>query len=224
MSPSVLSLLVATTAMLLVLPPGLLAAWWLGVGKPFRGKVLVETLLTLPLVLPPTVVGFGLLLLLGQQTGFGRYLNNVLGIRLLFSWEAATLASAIMAAPLFTRTAAAAFAALDPDLLDAGRTLGASEITLFCRVLVPLSYRGLLAGGTLAFARAFGEFGATLMVAGTIPGRTQTLPLSLYAAVQNGKYDDALRDTLLLSFLAFSLVGLVSLYTGSIATRRGDPR
>ncbi|MES2463241.1 MAG: molybdate ABC transporter permease subunit [Armatimonadota bacterium] len=224
MSPLLLSLLVASTAMALVVPAGLLTAWWLGTGKPFRGKVLVETLLTLPLVLPPTVVGFGLLLILGQQTVFGRYLNNALGIRLLFTWEAAALASAIMAAPLFTRTAAAAFATVERDLLDVGRTLGASEITLFLRVLIPISYRGLLAGGTLAFARALGEFGATLMVAGTIPGRTQTLPLSLYAAVQNGKYDDAFKDTLLLTILAFVLVGLVSAYTSTVATRRGEGR
>lgn len=210
--------------MLLVIPPGLLAAWWLGAGRHFRGKVLVETLLALPLVLPPTVIGFGLLLVLGQQTAFGQYLNNTLGIRLLFTWEAAALAAAIMAGPLFTRTVAAAFAAVDRDLLDAGRTLGASELTLFCRVLIPLSYRGLMAGGTLAFARALGEFGATLMVAGTIPGRTQTLPLSLYAAVQNGSYDDAFEDTLLLTLLAFGLVGFVSVYTSTVATRRGEPR
>jgi molybdate transport system permease protein len=222
MSPLVLSLLVAATAMLLVVPPGLLAAWWLGAGRPFRGKSLVETLLTLPLVLPPTVVGFGLLLLLGQQTALGRYLNNTLGIRLLFSWEAATLASAIMAAPLFTRTAAAAFAGVERDMLDVGRTLGASEFTLFCRVLIPISYRSLLAGGTLAFARALGEFGATLMVAGSIAGQTQTLPLSLYNAVQNGKYDEALRDTVLLVLLAFALVSLVSLYSSSVSVRRGE--
>jgi molybdate transport system permease protein len=191
MSPLALSLLVAGSAMLLVVPPGLLAAWWLGVGKAFRGKAFLETLLTLPLVLPPTVIGFGLLLVLGQQTAFGQYLNNRLGIRLLFTWEAAALASAIMAGPLFTRTASAAFASVDPHLLDAGRTLGASEFTLLCRVLIPTSYRGLLAGATLAFARALGEFGATLMVAGSIPGATQTLPLSLYAAVQNGRYADA---------------------------------
>jgi molybdate transport system permease protein len=224
MSPLVLSLLVATTAMLLVVPPGLLVAWWLGVGRPFRGKILVETLLTLPLVLPPTVIGFGLLLLLGQETAFGRYLNDRLGIRLLLTWEAAALAAGIMAAPLFTRTASASFAAVDRDLLDAGRTLGASEFTLLWRVLIPISYRGLLAGSTLAFARALGEFGATLMVAGNIAGQTQTLPLSLYAAVQNGNYSDALRDTAILSVLAFVLVGVVSLYSNTIATRRGDPR
>ncbi len=222
MSPLVLSLLVAVSAMLLVVPPGLLVAWWLGVGKPFRGKTLIETLLTLPLVLPPTVIGFGLLLVLGQETAFGQFLNNRLGIRLLLTWQAAALASAIMAAPLFTRAAAAAFAAVDGDLLDAGRTLGASEITLLRRVLIPISYRGLLAGGTLAFARALGEFGATLMVAGTIPGRTQTLPLALYAAVLNGRNDEARHDTLLLFLLAFVLVGMVSLYTGRVATRRGE--
>lgn len=222
MNPLLLSLLVAAVATALAVPPGLLVAWRLGVGRPFRGKALVETVITLPLVLPPTVVGYALLLILGRGTALGRFLNDALHVRLLFTWEAAAVAAAIMAAPLFVRTAAAAFAAVDPDLLDAGRTLGVGEGALLWRVLIPLSYRGLLAGGTLAFARALGEFGATLMVAGNIPGRTQTLPLALYSAVQNGQDADALREALVLAVLAFVLVGIVGAYTGRLAARRGE--
>jgi molybdate transport system permease protein len=205
-----------------VLPIGLPAAWWLGTCRPFPGKAFVETLLTLPLVLPPTVVGFCLLLVLGRGTPAGRWVNEVLGLRLLFTWEGAAIAAAVMAAPLFVKTAAAAFASVDPDLLEAARTLGAREDRLFLHVLVPLSYRGLLAGTVLAFARALGEFGATLMVAGSIPGRTQTLPLALYASVQAGRNGEALFHTALLSLLAFLLLGLVSAYQNRISRARGD--
>jgi molybdate transport system permease protein len=205
-----------------VLPVGTLGAWWLGTGRPFRGKLLVETLLTLPLVLPPTVVGFALLLALGRGTELGRWLNDAAGLRLLFTWEGAAVAAAVMALPLYVRTAAAAFASVDADLLEVGRTLGASEARLLWTVLIPLAHRGLLAGMTLAFARALGEFGATLMVAGSIPGRTQTLPLALYAAVQAGRTDEALVWALLLSAVAFALLGAVGAYGGRVAATRGE--
>lgn len=217
-----LSLLVAAVATLIVLPPGLLAAWRLGVGRPFRGRALVETLLTLPLVLPPTVVGYGLLLVLGRGTAPGQWLNDAAGIRLLFTWQGAALAAAVMALPLFVRTAAAALAAVDSDLLEAGRSMGASEARLFVSVLVPLSYRGILAGITLAFARALGEFGATLMVAGNIPGRTQTLPLALYSSVQAGRDRDALLMAGLLTAVAFILLSVVGLYGERVARIRGE--
>jgi molybdate transport system permease protein len=222
MTPLPLSLLVAGAAALLAIGPGLWAAYLLGARRPFPGRALVETLLTLPLVLPPTVVGYGLLLLLGRGTPFGRWLNDTAGVRLLFTWEGAALAAAVMALPLFVRTAAAAFASVDSELLEAGRTLGASERALFFAVLVPLSYRGLLAAGTLAFARALGEFGATLMVAGSIPGRTQTLPLALYAAVQAGKDAEARTAALLLTAVAFAALGLVTVYGGRVARARGE--
>src|SRR5690348_149197 len=122
-----LSLQVAGSATLLVLPVGLLAAWWLAYGRGFPGKGLVETLLMLPLVLPPTAVGYYLLLLLGRGTSAGQWLNDTVGIRLLFTWQGAALAASIMAMPLFVRTAAAAFASVDREMLEAGRTLGASE-------------------------------------------------------------------------------------------------
>lgn len=221
-SASFLSLLVALTATAGMLPFGLWASYRLGVGKGFPGRWMVETLITLPLVLPPTVVGYGLLLLLGRGTGFGRFLQDELGIRLLFTWPGAAIAAAVMALPLFVRTGAAALASVDTELIEAGRTLGASEARLFFAVLVPLSFRGLLAAFTLAFARALGEFGATLMVAGSIPGRTQTLPLALYAAVQSGDDSAALRYALILTLAAIVLISLVGLWSGRIAAARGE--
>lgn len=217
-----LSLQVSLGAFLLLLPAGLLAAWWLGVGRPFPGRALIETLLTLPLVLPPTVVGFVLLLVLGRETAFGRWLNEEAGVRLLFTPSSAALAAAVMALPLFVKTGAAAFASVDPNLLEVGRTLGASEGRLFFYVLIPLAFRGLLAGATLALARALGEFGATLMVAGSIPGQTQTLPLALYAAVQGGKNDQAIVYALLLTALAFGLLGASGVYATRLALGRGE--
>ncbi|GAB4459130.1 MAG: molybdate ABC transporter permease subunit [Armatimonadaceae bacterium] len=217
-----LSLKVTLTATVLAVVPGMMAAWWLGTGKPFRGKSLIETLLTLPLVLPPTVVGFGLLLLLGRGTAWGQFLQDQLGIQLLFTWQGAAIAAGVMAFPLFVRTATAAFASVDEELLEAGRTLGATEGRLFLSVLMPLSYRGLLAALTLAFARALGEFGATLMVAGSIPGETETLPLALYAAVQGGRDADATLYALVLTAVAFVLLGTVSLLGGRVAAARGE--
>lgn len=210
----------AGTATLLLFPLGILVAWWLAHGRPFSGKGLIETLLTLPLVLPPTVVGYYLLLLLGRGTRFGRWLNDDAHIQLLFTWQGAALAAAVMALPLFVRVAAAAFATIEKELLEAGRTLGASETTLLWRVTVPIAFRGVLAGVALAFARALGEFGATLMVAGSIAGRTQTLPLALYAAVQAGNNHDALVYTLLLTVVAFVLLGSVGVYQSRLASRR----
>lgn len=132
------------------------------------------------------------------------------------------MAAAVMALPLFVRTAAATFGGVEMELVEAARTQGASEAALFWWVILPLSYRGVLAGLALAFARALGEFGATLMVAGSLPGRTQTLPLALYDAVQDGRGHEALVDTLLLSAIAFVVLGGVSAYQGRVASGRGE--
>lgn len=219
LSPFWLSLQVAGVATLLVLPVGLLAAWWLSHGQPFFGKSLIETLLTLPLVLPPTVVGFYLLLMLGHGSALGRWLNDVAGIRLLFTWEGASVAAAVMALPLFIRTATSALAAVDKSLLEAARVHGAGEGAVLLQIIVPVAYRGLLSALALAFARALGEFGATLMVAGSIPGQTQTLPLALYAAVQAGKSQDAWRFTLLLSLIAFVILSVIGSYQHRVSVR-----
>lgn len=221
-SPLWLSLQVSGAALLLILPPGILVSWWLARSRFLRGRAFIETLLSLPLVLPPTVVGYYLLLLLGQGTTFGHWLNETMGIRLLFTWQGAAIAAAVMAFPLFVKTATAAFASVEETHLEVGRTLGASEIALLWHVVMPVAYRGMLAALTLAFARALGEFGATLMVAGSFPGRTQTLPLALYNAVQAGRDAEALRYTLLLTLFAFLLLGAVEFMERRSAMKRGE--
>lgn len=224
MTPLLLSLKVAVVATLLAVAVGLPIAWRLGIGRPFPGKALLETLFTLPLVLPPTVVGYALLMVFGRGNAVGRFLQDSAGIQLLFTWQGAAIAAAVMAFPLFVRTASAALASVDTDLIEAARTLGASEARILGMVLVPLAFRGLLAAGTLAFARALGEFGATLMIAGNIPGETQTLPLALYDAVQAGHDNEAVRYALLLTLAAFVLLGMVGIYGGRIAAERGERR
>ena len=208
MTPLWLSLRVTLAALVLVVPVGLALAALLAFRR-FPGKALLETLVTLPLVLPPTVLGYGLLLLLGRGTAFGLWLNDTLGVRLLFTWQGAALAAAVMALPLFVRTVAVAFASVELSVRESARLDGAGGLTLFLRVLVPLSAHGLRAGLLLAAARALGEFGATLMVAGSIPGKTQTLPLALYSAVQSGDDTVARGAALCLAALAFVLVWAV---------------
>lgn len=192
--------------MLLVVPLGTLLAWWLATTRRGFFRTVVETLASLPLVLPPTVVGFGLLMLLGRGSAFGRWINDALGLQLLFTWPAATLASAVMALPLFVRPVTAAFLSADPDLSATARVEGATETGILRHVLVPLARRSLLAGFALAFARALGEFGATLMVAGSIPGETQTLALALYASVERGDNAEAWRTTAIILALALTLI------------------
>ena len=204
-----LSVRVTLGALILILPLGL------GLGlvlafKRFPGKAALETLLALPLVLPPTVIGYGLLLALGRGTPFGMWLNESVEVQLLFTTPGIVIAATVMALPLFVRTATSAFSAVDPALLEAARLDGAGRWGLLVQVLVPLASRGLLAGALLAAARALGEFGATLMVGGSIPGKTETLPLALYNAVQSGQDRVALATALWLTLAAFLLVFLVS--------------
>ncbi|MFP4652696.1 MAG: molybdate ABC transporter permease subunit, partial [Phormidium sp.] len=153
----------------------------------FRGQVILSTLLNLPLVLPPSVVGYGLLLLLGH----GSPLKDWLGVDILFTWQAAAVASAVVALPLMVESTRAAIANVNPELEAAARTLGSTEIEILWQITLPLAYRGILAGFSLSVARSLGEFGATLMVAGSIPGRTQTLPLAIYDAVESREYGRA---------------------------------
>ncbi|MBI2875564.1 MAG: molybdate ABC transporter permease subunit [Candidatus Tectomicrobia bacterium] len=193
--PLYLSLKVAAVATASVMLLGLPLAWALA-RRRFWGQEVLAVGVTLPLVLPPTVLGYYLLLVLGRQGPVGRLLESLWGITLIFTWQAAVVASFIVSLPLLVRSAQAAFEAVDPDLEDAARTLARSEIAIFLTVTIPLAWRGILAGVILAFARAMGEFGATLMVAGNIPGQTQTLPIAIYDAVQAG--DMALANLLVL--------------------------
>lgn len=157
----------------------------------FPGRDLLDTLLTLPMVMPPTVLGYYLLVLVGRRSAFGAWLYDSFGINLIFTWQGAVIAATVVAFPLVFKPARAAFEAVDGQLEQAARVLGVSELAIFFRITLPLAWRGILAGVLLAFARALGEFGATLMVAGSIPGRTQTLSIAVYEAVQAGKDDTA---------------------------------
>ena len=191
-----LSLRVALAATLMALPFALAAAWFLAGGRR-RGRVVVDVLVTLPLVLPPVVSGYALLVLLGRDGPLGGLLFRLLGVEVVFTWVAASLAAGVIAFPLMVRAMEIAFAAVDRRLEQAARSLGAGPIRAFVTVTLPLASRGLLAGVLLGFIRGLGEFGATIVVAGNIPGRTQTLPLAIFTSVETGKDDVALRLILL---------------------------
>lgn len=188
LSPLWLSLRVASLATLLATVLGTLLGFLLAEGR-WRGRSLVESLVTLPLILPPTVLGFYLLVTLGRQSPVGAWIERVTGVPLVFTWQAAVVAATVPALPYVVRTARAAFEAVDPSIREAASIDGARALPRLLLILLPLARRGITAGVTLAFARALGEFGATLMVAGNIPGRTRTMPIAIYDAVQAGSYD-----------------------------------
>ena len=200
-----LTLRVAALATLVILPLGVGAAWFLARrGGPWR--TLLETLLSLPLVLPPTAVGLLLLELLRRNGALGRLLDRA-GIEVLFTWKAVVLATAVMSFPLLVRPARTAFEEIDPRLLAMGRSLGGRPFAVFRRVALPLSWRGLAAGTLLAFSRALGEFGATIMIAGNIPGRTQTMALAIFQRTHIGQDAAALRLVGITVVVAFAVVG-----------------
>ncbi len=185
LSPLLLSLKVATVATAASLVGGVALAYTLAKTR-FWGRDWLDALVTMPLVLPPTVLGYYLVVLLGRRGWLGAWLQEAFGVSLMFTWQGAAIAAAIVSLPLVFKSARAAFEGVDPSLENAARTLGQSEPAVFLRVSLPLAWRGTLAGTMLAFARAMGEFGATLMVAGNLPGKTQTLSLAIYTAVESG--------------------------------------
>ncbi|MBD0336968.1 MAG: molybdate ABC transporter permease subunit [Cyanobacteria bacterium Co-bin13] len=189
LSPLWVSLKVAAIATLITFFLGIAAAYWM-LGYRGRGKSLIEGIFIAPLILPPTVVGFLLLLLLGRNGPIGK-LTTALDFSIVFTWYGAVIAATVVAFPLMYRTALGAFEQIDPTLLQVASTLGAAPGRVFWQVILPLSVPGILAGLTLAFARALGEFGATLMLAGNIPGRTQTMPMAIYFAVEAGAMNEA---------------------------------
>ena len=200
--PLRLSLQVSLTATALTLLVGIPVAWVLA-RKRFPGRNWLEALVVFPLVLPPTVLGYYLLVVIGSQGPVGRALA-VLGIELAFTWGAAVLAASLGSIALLIKSAQAGFETVDPRLEQAARTLGRSEWSVFWAVTLPLAWRSVLAGTVLAFCRAMGEFGITLMVAGSIPGKTQTLPLAIYDRVQANQMDEA-------NALALIAIGVVAL-------------
>jgi molybdate transport system permease protein len=196
---------VSAFAVLLILPPGLAAAWLLARHR-FPGKSLVETLIALPLVMPPVATGLLLLQLLGRRGPLGGFLHERFGLDVVFTWRAVVVAMAVMSFPLLVRGARVAFEGVDARLEQIARTLGAGDPRVFFTITLPLARNGILGGTLLAFARALGEFGATILVAGNIPGRTSTLSLSIYQLVQLGRDDDAFRLLAVSVVIAFAAV------------------
>ncbi|MFB6366081.1 molybdate ABC transporter permease subunit [Paenibacillus elgii] len=184
--PVLLSVKVSLFASALVFLLGIAAAWGLS-RRAFPGKTLLETALMLPLVLPPTVIGFILLVLLGKKSWFGRWIEEWFAAPLIFTWWAAVIASVVVAFPLVYQTMKVGFASVDRNLEDAARSAGAGEWQVLRYITLPLAWRSLVTAYILGFARALGEFGATLMIAGNIPGKTQTVPTAIYMSVESGR-------------------------------------
>jgi molybdate transport system permease protein len=195
----------AAVSTAIILPPGIAIAWLLA-KKQWRGKTVVETFVALPLVMPPVATGLILLKLFGRRGPIGRPLHDVFGLDVVFTWRGVVIAMAIMSFPLLVRSARIAFGEVSARLEDVARTLGAAEGRLFFTITLPLAARGIIGGTVLAFARALGEFGATILVAGAIPGRTATLSTSIYQFVQLGKDADAFRLLLVSVAIAFTAV------------------
>ena len=203
--PLWLTLKVALIATLLAGAAGIGLGWWMS-RRRFAGQSFVDAVLMLPMVLPPTVLGYYLIVLIGRNGVFGQYLDRWFGINLIFTWQGAVIAAAIVSLPLIYKAARAAFEDVDGRFAHAARTLGAGELEVFLRVSLPLAVRGIVAGLMLAFARAMGEFGATLMIAGNLPGKTQTLSIAVYDAVQAGNDAQALWLTLVISLVCITVL------------------
>jgi len=219
-SAILLSLKVSLVATLLTLPPGFALAYAMTYGR-FRGKVLLDVLVNLPLTLPPVVIGYLLLLLLGQKGFIGQHLLQPLGIRIIFTWKAAVIATAVVGFPLLVRSIRIGMESIDEGLIKASRTLGAGWFDSMLTVVLPLSLRGILAGSALMFARGLGEFGATIIVAGNMPGVTQTIPLAIYEYVSSPNGD---RMALALCVVSVAISVVILLFHEYLSRRmvKGD--
>ena len=202
-----LSLQVAAVGTVIGLPIALLIGWLLAKSS-MRGKAILDTLVSFPLVLPPVVTGYALLLLLGRNGPIGGVLHDLFGVDAVFTWVAAALAAGLVSLPLMVRTIEIAMSSVDHRLESAARSLGAGPLKTFYTVTVPLAYRGILAAAVLAFARGLGEFGATIVVAGNIPGKTQTMPLFIFNRIQVG--DDAAAVRLIVASLILAFAALTA--------------
>ena len=219
LSPLWISLRIAGLATGITFCLGIAAAYWM-LGYRGRWKLVLEGLFISPLVLPPTVVGFLLLLLFGKNGGLGQLLQRF-DLSIVFTWYAAVITATVVSFPLMYKTALGAFEQIDRRLLQVAQTLGASEARIFWRIILPLSTPGILAGTTLSFARALGEFGATLMLAGNIPGQTQTIPMAIYFAVEAGAMNEAWLWVGTILLISLSMIAAVNLWQKQFE-RRGD--
>ncbi len=215
LTPLWLTLKVAGVATLVSFLVGVMLAFLVARSR-FWGREGLDSLCTLPLVMPPTVLGYYLIVVIGRHGWLGHWLQETWGISLIFTWQGAALAAAVVSLPLIYKSARAAFEGVDPNLENAARTLGLSEAGVFFRVSLPLAWRGILAGAMMAFARAMGEFGATLMVAGNLPGKTQTLSLAVYDAMQAGNDQAA---TVLVIIISTVCLGILVVSSKALKVR-----
>lgn len=217
LSPLFISIKTALFATAFAFVLGILAAYF--VLKRQRFKSLADAVFTLPMVLPPTVVGFFLLLAFGKNSWIGQLLETM-NLSVIFSWGGTVIASTVVAFPLMYRTALSAFEQVDENLFAAARTLGISETAIFMKILLPNSLPGIVAGTILSFARAMGEFGATIMVAGNIPGRTQTMALAVYSATQSGNRELAFKWVLVIVALSFTAILSVNAWNSWLSRKK----
>ncbi|MED4016300.1 molybdate ABC transporter permease subunit [Sutcliffiella cohnii] len=207
-TPLWLSLKIATTATIIAFVLGILLSWWFAYNKNKLTNFL-SIIVTIPLVIPPTVLGYYLLLLLGRSSPLGQLVVSITGQPIVFTWKAAVIAASIAALPLLIRPIQASFESINKETIQAAELDGASKVQLLVHIIMPLAYKGILAGIVLGFARAMGEFGATLMVAGNIPGRTQTLSIAIYDAVQADRMMDAHIMVVILSLATIIFLYLI---------------
>lgn len=212
-TPILISLKTATVSILITFFLGIFAAKWVVSLKSDKLRIFIDGLLTMPLVLPPTVVGFFLLFIFGVKRPIGKFLLEVLSIKIVFSWWATAIAAVVISFPLMYRSARGAFEQVDKTLIMAGRTLGMSEARIFWRVTMPNALPGVASGGVLAFARGLGEFGATAMIAGNIANKTRTLPLAIYSEVAAGNMEGAYVYVAIVLIVSFVVLSLMNYFT-----------
>lgn len=210
-SPLIISLKTAFLATFITFVIGIIASYFM---SNYKGKYkgLIDGLFTLPLVLPPTVVGFFLLLVVGKNGVVGKFLLQF-DITIIFSWWATVISATVVAFPMMYRTSRAAFEQIDVNMISAARTLGLSEWKIFYKIAIPLAWPGIIAGIVLSFARALGEFGATLMIAGNIPGRTQTMPVAIFFAVEGGDMSKAMMWVLIITVISIAMILILNYWS-----------
>jgi len=213
LSPILISMKTASATILITFCLGLLAANWVVKMKSEKAKMVIDGVLTLPLVLPPTVMGFFLLLIFGVKRPLGKFLLDFFSVKIVFSWTATVIAAVVISFPLMYRSARGAFEQVDQNYVMAGRTLGMSETKIFWRIIMPLALPGIASGGILSFARGLGEFGATAMIAGNIQNVTRTLPLAIYAEVAAGNMDKAMKYVIIVLVISFIAIVLMNYFT-----------
>lgn len=218
-SPLYLSIQIAVVSTLFVAITSLALAQWMRTRRVY-GKSVIEALILLPMVLPPTVVGFVLILLFGLHAPLGSFLNETLGIKVVFTWVGAAIAAFVVSLPLMYQSTVAAFEKVDSRFEHAARTMGVSEWNIFRRITLPLAWPGLIAGLLLAFTRGLGEFGATLMIAGYIPGQTATIPLEIYFSYEAGDMETATFWVVVVSLVGFAMITWINYWRNKMEKRQ----